>query len=119
MNRAEQLRIPAQIAVAALVAYLLGFPINPFPIIMAVTMFYQAKLTPPSPGMDPMQQKIMKYMPMMFVVILYRFSAALTLYWTVQNLLTIAQTKLTKIRDEKKAATGSNGTPPKPEPKKH
>ncbi|NDA66298.1 MAG: membrane protein insertase YidC, partial [Verrucomicrobia bacterium] len=101
------------------VAYLLGFPINPFPIIMAVTMFYQAKLTPPSPGMDPMQQKIMKYMPMMFVVILYRFSAALTLYWTVQNLLTIAQTKLTKIRDEKKAATGSNGTPPKPEPKKH
>lgn len=91
------------------VAYLLGFPINPLPILMAVTMFYQAKLTPPSPGMDPMQQKIMKYMPMMFVVILYRFSAALTLYWTVQNLLTILQTKLTKIQDDKKAA--------KPEPK--
>ena len=87
------------------VAYLLGFPINPLPIIMAATMFWQARLTPPSPGMDPMQQKIMKYMPMMFVVILYRFSAALTLYWTVQNLLTILQTKLTKLQDEKKAAT--------------
>ena len=98
------------------VAYLLGFPINPLPILMAVTMFYQAKLTPPSPGMDPMQQKIMKYMPMMFVVILYRFSAALTLYWTVQNLLTILQTKLTKIQDEKKAAA-TTGPAAKPEPK--
>ena len=98
------------------VAYLLGFPINPLPVLMAVTMFYQAKLTPPSPGMDPMQQKIMKYMPMMFVVILYRFSAALTLYWTVQNLLTILQTKLTKIQDEKKAAAAS-GAVAKPDPK--
>ena len=94
------------------VAYLLGFPINPLPIVMAVTMFYQARLTPPSPGMDPMQQKIMKYMPMMFVAILYNFSAALTLYWTVQNLLTILQTKLTKLHDEKKAATGNNGAIP-------
>ena len=94
------------------VAYLLGFPVNPFPIIMAVTMFYQARLTPPSPGMDPMQQRIMKYMPMMFVVLLYRFSAALTLYWTVQNLLTILQTKLTKLQDEKKAAAAN------PAPKK-
>ncbi len=92
------------------VAYLFGFPVNPLPIVMAVTMFYQAKLTPPSPGMDPMQQKIMKYMPMMFVAILYRFSAALTLYWTVQNLLTILQIKLTKINDDKKAAAGKNGT---------
>lgn len=98
------------------VAYLLGFPINPLPILMAVTMFYQARLTPPSPGMDPMQQKIMKYMPMMFVVILYRFSAALTLYWTVQNLLTILQTKLTKIQDEKKAAA-TNGAAAKPDTK--
>lgn len=96
------------------VAYLLGFPINPLPIVMAVTMFYQARLTPPSPGMDPMQQKIMKYMPMMFVAILYNFSAALTLYWTVQNLLTILQTKLTKLHDEKKAAA-SNGVPAKAE----
>lgn len=94
------------------VAYLFGFPVNPLPIIMAVTMFWQAHLTPPSPGMDPMQQKIMKYMPMMFVAILYRFSAALTLYWTVQNLLTILQTKLTKISDDKKAAA-ANGAPVK------
>ena len=84
---------------------------------MAVTMFYQARLAPPSPGMDPMQQKIMKYMPMMFVFILYRFSAALTLYWTVQNVLTILQTKLTKLQDEKKAALGKS-TPAKIEAEK-
>jgi YidC/Oxa1 family membrane protein insertase len=74
----------------------LNFPFNPMPLLMGVTMFYQARLTPPSPGMDPMQQKIMKYMPLMFLVFLYNFSSGLTLYWTVQNLLTIAQMKLTK-----------------------
>ena len=46
--------------------------------------------------MDPMQAKIMRYMPLMFMAFLYNFSAGLTLYWTVQNLLTIAQTKLTR-----------------------
>jgi YidC/Oxa1 family membrane protein insertase len=35
-------------------------------------------------------------MPLMFMVFLYNFSAGLTLYWTVQNLLTILQTKLTR-----------------------
>jgi YidC/Oxa1 family membrane protein insertase len=72
------------------------FPVNPLPLLMGVTMLWQSKLTPPSPGMDPMQQKLMRYMPLMFLFILYNFSAGLTLYWTVQNLLTIAQMKLTK-----------------------
>jgi YidC/Oxa1 family membrane protein insertase len=71
---------------------------------MGVTMFWQAKLTPPSPGMDPTQQKIMRYMPLMFMVFLYNYSAALTLYWTTQNLLTILQTKLTKTKDPLPAA---------------
>ena len=73
-----------------------GFPVNPLPLLMGVTMLWQARLTPPSPGMDPVQQKIMKHMPLMFMVFLYNFSAGLTLYWTVQNLLTIAQMKLTR-----------------------
>ena len=83
----------------------LNFPFNPLPLIMGVTMLWQARLTPPSPGMDPVQQKIMKYMPVMFLFILYNFSAGLTLYWTVQNLLTILQMKVTKTKDGK-------GTPP-------
>jgi YidC/Oxa1 family membrane protein insertase len=73
-----------------------GFPFNLLPLIMGVTMLWQARLTPPSPGMDPTQAKMMRYMPLMFMVFLYNFSAGLTLYWTVQNLLTIAQTKLTR-----------------------
>jgi YidC/Oxa1 family membrane protein insertase len=77
----------------------LGFPFNPLPLVMGVTMLWQARLTPASPGMDPMQQKMMKYMPLMFMVFLYNFSAGLTLYWTVQNLLTILQTKLTKSNE--------------------
>ncbi|HWQ90619.1 MAG TPA: membrane protein insertase YidC [Clostridia bacterium] len=81
-----------------------GLPFNLLPLIMGVTMFWQAKLTPPSPGMDPTQAKIMRYMPMMFVVFLYNFSAGLTLYWTVQNLLTIAQTKLTSTKPQAAAA---------------
>ena len=73
-----------------------GLPINLLPLIMGATQLWQISLTPPSPGVDPAQQKLMKYMPLMFLVILYNFSAGLTLYWTAQNLLTIAQTKLTK-----------------------
>jgi YidC/Oxa1 family membrane protein insertase len=72
------------------------FPINPLPMIMGVTMILQARMTPMSPTADATQQKIMKYMPLMFIVILYKFSAGLTLYWTVQNMLSILQTKLTK-----------------------
>ncbi len=71
-----------------------NFPFNLLPIIMGVTMLWQAHLTPPSPGMDPAQAKLMRYMPLMFMVFLYNFSAGLTLYWTVQNLLSILQTKL-------------------------
>jgi YidC/Oxa1 family membrane protein insertase len=78
----------------------LNFPFNLLPLLMGVTMLWQARLTPPSPGMDPMQQKIMKYMPLMFLFMLYNFSAGLTLYWTVQNLLTILQMKLTKNDDD-------------------
>jgi YidC/Oxa1 family membrane protein insertase len=84
-----------------------GFPFNLLPLIMGVTMLWQAHLSPPSPGMDPMQAKMMRYMPLMFLVFLYNFSAGLALYWTVQNLLTIAQTKLTKMAPE--TATPAKG----------
>jgi YidC/Oxa1 family membrane protein insertase len=81
----------------------LNYPLNPLPLLMGVTMLIQARLQPPSPGMDPAQQTMMKYMPLMFMVFLYNQPAGLTLYWTVQNLLTIVQTKLTKAKAEPKA----------------
>ncbi len=78
------------------VAVIFGLPINPLPLLMGATQFWMAKLTPPSPGVDPVQQKMMQYMPLMFIFILYSFPAGLALYWTVQNLLSILQMKLTK-----------------------
>jgi YidC/Oxa1 family membrane protein insertase len=95
----------------------LGFPLNPLPIIMGLTQFWQMRLTPPSPGMDPVQQKIFQFMPLMFLFILYNFSSGLTLYWTVQNLLTIAQMKLTRSTGEPEPAKPGpplkGGTKPK------
>lgn len=72
-----------------------GFPINILPIIMGVTMFIQMSMMPVSPTADPMQQKIFKFLPFVFLIFLYNFSSGLVLYWTVQNILTIIQQKIT------------------------
>jgi YidC/Oxa1 family membrane protein insertase len=85
----------------------LDFPVNPLPLIMGATQLWQARLMPPSPGMDPVQQKMFQYMPLIFIFILYNFSSGLTLYWTVQNLLTIAQMKLTRAGETKSSPTAT------------
>jgi YidC/Oxa1 family membrane protein insertase len=87
-----------------------GLPLNLLPLLMGATMLWQARMTPPSPGMDPTQQAIMKYLPLMFLVGLYNFSAGMTLYWTVNNLWTICQTKLTRTTTQ--PATPTVPTPP-------
>lgn len=92
----------------------LDFPLNPLPLIYGVTLIWQARITPMSPGMDPAQQQMMKYMPVVFLFILYNMPAGLTLYWTVQNLLTIAQMKVTKSNEPVVAA--KSGVPARPEP---
>ncbi len=74
-----------------------GLPFNLLPLLMGGAMLWQSHLTPPSPGMDPAQAKIMRYMPLMFLLFLYNYSSGLALYWTVNNVLTIVQTKLTKM----------------------
>ncbi len=73
-----------------------GLPFNLLPLLMGGAMLWQSHLTPPSPGMDPSQQKMMRWLPAMFILFLYNYSSGLALYWTVNNLLTVAQTKLTK-----------------------
>ena len=74
----------------------LDLPFNLLPLLMGASMLWQSHLTPPAPGMDPAQAKMMRYMPLLFLVFLYNFSAGLALYMTVNNLLTVIQTKLTK-----------------------
>ncbi len=63
--------------------------INILPILMAVTMFWQQKLTP-STG-DAQQQKIMMFMPVMMLFFFYNFAAGLSLYWTTNQVLMIVQ----------------------------
>lgn len=89
-----------------------GLPFNLLPLLMGCTSLWMAHLTPVSPQMDPAQQKIMKYMPVFFVVFLYNYSSGLTLYWTAQNLLSVLQTKLTRMNDAKANGKASPPSPP-------
>jgi YidC/Oxa1 family membrane protein insertase len=73
----------------------LNFPFNLLPLLMGGAMLWQSHLMPPSPGMDPTQQKLMRYMPLIFLVFLYSYSGGLALYMTVSTLLGVLQTKLT------------------------
>lgn len=72
------------------------FPFNLLPLLMGGAMLWQSHLQPPSPGMEPGQQKLMRWMPAIFILFLYNYSSGLALYWTVNNLLTVLQTKLTR-----------------------
>ncbi len=79
------------------VAQLAGFNINPLPIIMGITMVAQMKLTPQPQTVDKMQQRIFMFMPLIFLWISYDFASALALYWSTQNLFSIAQTWIMKL----------------------
>jgi len=59
------------------------------PLMMGASMFFMQMLNPPPP--DPMQAKIMKWMPIVFTVFFLWFPAGLVLYWVVNNLLSMAQ----------------------------
>jgi YidC/Oxa1 family membrane protein insertase len=90
----------------------MNFPFNLLPLLMVGVMVWQAHLTPPSPGMDPAQQKMMRYMPALFLVFLYNYSSGMALYMFVSTLLGILQTKLTKMKDAT-PATPVLTSPPK------
>lgn len=60
-----------------------------WPILMGLTMYLQQKLNP-APA-DPMQQKIFMFLPIIFTFFLASFPAGLVIYWTWNNLLSIAQ----------------------------
>jgi YidC/Oxa1 family membrane protein insertase len=59
------------------------------PLIMGASMFIQQKLNPTPP--DPMQAKVMQWMPVLFTFFFLFFPAGLVLYWVVNNVLSIAQ----------------------------
>ena len=59
------------------------------PILMTVTMVIQTKLNPVPP--DPVQAKVMQFMPYIFSIFFFFFPAGLVLYWLVNNILSILQ----------------------------
>jgi YidC/Oxa1 family membrane protein insertase len=67
----------------------LGWPINILPLIMGATNLWLMRMTPKTG--DSTQQKVMMFMPLIFLFFCYNFAAALALYYTTQNLFTILQ----------------------------
>ena len=67
------------------------FPINPMPLLMTAAMFWSMRLSPQPEGVDNANQKILKWMPAIMLFFCYGLSSALSLYWTMQNLLSVAQ----------------------------
>ncbi len=64
-------------------------PYYVLPILMTITMVVQTKLNPVPP--DPVQAKVMMFMPFVFSIFFFFFPAGLVLYWLVNNILSIAQ----------------------------
>lgn len=64
-------------------------PYYVLPLIMGATMYLQQRLSPQPP--DPIQRKVFMIMPVVFTGMFVFFPSGLVLYWTVNNLLSIAQ----------------------------
>ncbi|HYA38976.1 MAG TPA: membrane protein insertase YidC [Candidatus Methylomirabilis sp.] len=76
-------------------------PYYVLPLIMGVSMFAQQKLNPQP--VDPVQQKVFMVMPVVFTAMFLFFPAGLVLYWTVNNILSIAQQwRITRVIEGKK-----------------
>ena len=60
------------------------------PVLMSASMFWQQSITPTN-FTDPMQEKIMKFLPLIFMFFFLTFPAGLTLYWFINNLFSVAQ----------------------------
>lgn len=78
------------------------------PLLMGGSMYLMQKMQPTSPTMDPMQQKMMQYLPVFFTVFMLFFPAGLVLYWLCNNLISIAQQQYVNKKLEKEDALGKN-----------
>jgi len=102
--------------------HVLGFPINLLPIIMAGTMVWQMAISPKSG--DAAQQRMMYFMPVIFLTFCYNYASGLALYWTTQNIFSIIQLYWTRnqpvptlekvpVKPKGKRSGGSNHPPGK------
>ena len=77
--------------------------IGVWPILMGVSMFIQQKLNPAPP--DPIQAKIFMFFPLFLTIILAPFPSGLVVYWTINNILTMAQQVVIMKRTTVKTVT--------------
>ena len=77
-------------------------PLFILPLLMGGAMFFQQHLNPQP--QDPMQARMMKFMPIIFTVFMLFFPAGLVLYWTVNNLFSMTQQYLINKKVEKEQA---------------
>jgi YidC/Oxa1 family membrane protein insertase len=63
------------------------------PVLMGITQFVQTKMTPST--MDPVQQRVMMFMPLLFMFMFIWAPVGLVLYWTVSNMWAIGQQAIT------------------------
>jgi len=82
-----------------------GFAIHVLPVLMALSMFWQQKLTPT----DPRQAPVMLLMPFMMLFFFYKVPSGLTLYWTVTNLFSVAQQYQMNRENKARAALVKTG----------
>ena len=68
-------------------------PLYITPLLMGATMFWQQKIMPTSA--DPVQQRVMMIMPIMFTFMFLAYPSGLVIYWTISNLWAIGQQYLT------------------------
>lgn len=69
--------------------------LNVVPILMTIAFFYQQKAMPKSDDPQAQQtQKIMKFMPILFLFIMYGYASGLSLYWMTSNLISIVEYKI-------------------------
>ncbi len=92
----DDLSLPDTVAIG-------GFELHVLPLLMSAAMFVQSKMT----MKDPKQAALVYVMPVVMVFIMWNFSSGLVLYWTVFNVLQIAQQHLTNYLKKKKQAVVS------------
>ena len=76
-------------------------PFYVLPLLMGATMWWIQKMSPTTVT-DPMQQKVMQFMPIIFTFMFLWFPSGLTLYWLVSNIVTICQQTMIYRQLEKK-----------------
>jgi YidC/Oxa1 family membrane protein insertase len=83
----NDLSAPDRLWVGFDIPYLHGIPI--LTLLMGASMYFQMKMTPTTA--DPMQARIMQFLPVVFTILFVNFASGLVLYWFINNLLSILQ----------------------------